>query len=204
METPHFVWLWKLFDLQFLSICCLTRFHTHPSPFSKRLKASLWIFQEPFLFMVSNSLDCKEIQSIHPKGNQEGLMLKLTLQYFGTWYKELTHLKRPWCWERLKAGGEGDNRGWDGWMASLTQWTWVWVNSRSWWWTRRPGVLQSMGSQSRTGLSEWTELFDTVMQIQADSTSSNSCLSTSWTGPLALILKVIPSRKPEISHFSFS
>ena len=61
--------------------------------------------------------------------------------------KELTHLKRPWCWERLKAGGEGDDRGWDGWMASLTQWTWVWVNSRSWWWTGRPGVLQSMGSQ---------------------------------------------------------
>ena len=60
---------------------------------------------------------------------------------------ELTHLKRPWCWERLKAGGEGDDRGWDGWIASPTQWTWVWVNSRSWWWTGRPGVLQSMGSQ---------------------------------------------------------
>jgi len=56
-------------------------------------------------------------------------------------------MKRPWCWERLKAGGEGDDRGWDGWMASPTQWTWVWVNSRSWWWTGRPGVLQSMGSQ---------------------------------------------------------
>ena len=64
-----------------------------------------------------------------------------------TWCKELTHLKRPWCWERLKAGGEGDDRGWDGWMASPTQWTWVWVNSGSWWWTGRPGVLQSMGSQ---------------------------------------------------------
>ena len=61
--------------------------------------------------------------------------------------EELTHLKRFWCWERLKAGGEGDDRGWDGWMASLTQWTWVWVNSRSWWWTGRPAVLQSMGSQ---------------------------------------------------------
>ena len=64
-----------------------------------------------------------------------------------TWCRELTHLKRPWCWERLRAGGEGDNRGWDGWMASLTQWTWVWVNSWSWWWTGRPGMLQSMGSQ---------------------------------------------------------
>ena len=64
-----------------------------------------------------------------------------------TWCEELTHLKRLWCWERLKAGGEGDNRGWDGWMASPTQWTWVWINSRNWWWTRRPGVLQSMESQ---------------------------------------------------------
>ena len=50
-----------------------------------------------------------------------------------TWCEELTHWKRPWCWERWKAGGEGDNRGWDGWMASLTQWTWVWMDSGSWW-----------------------------------------------------------------------
>ena len=64
-----------------------------------------------------------------------------------TWCEELTHLKRPWCWERLKEGGDGDDRGWDGWMASLTQWTWVWVNSRSWWWTGRPGMLWFMGSQ---------------------------------------------------------
>ena len=64
-----------------------------------------------------------------------------------TWWKELTHLKRPWCWERLKARGEGDNRGWDGWMASPIWWTWVWVNSWRWWWTGRPGVLQFMGSQ---------------------------------------------------------
>ena len=63
-----------------------------------------------------------------------------------TWCKELTHLKRPWCWERLKAGGEGDDRGWDS-VASLTQWTWVWVSSGSWWRTGRPGVLQFMGLQ---------------------------------------------------------
>ena len=74
-----------------------------------------------------------------------------------TWCKELTHLKRPWWWERLKVGGEGDDRGWDGWMVSLTQWLWVWVNSRNWWWTGRPVMLQSMGSQ-RVG-HEWvTEL----------------------------------------------
>ena len=64
-----------------------------------------------------------------------------------TWCKELIHLKRPWCWERLKVGEEGDNRGWDGWMASPTQWTWVWVNSGSWCWTGRPAVLQFIRSQ---------------------------------------------------------
>ena len=61
--------------------------------------------------------------------------------------KELTHWKRPSCWEGLRAGGEGDDRGWDVWMASQTRWTWVWVNSRSWWWTGRPGMLRFMGSQ---------------------------------------------------------
>ena len=71
--------------------------------------------------------------------------------------EELIHLKRPWCWETLRGGREGDDRGWDGWMASLTQWTWAWVSSRSWWWTGRPGVLQSMGSQ-RLGHDWVTEL----------------------------------------------
>ena len=70
--------------------------------------------------------------------------------------------KRPWCWEGLGAGGEGDSRGWDSWMASLTRWAWVWVNSRSWWWTGRPGLLRFMGSQRvrhdwATELN-WTEL----------------------------------------------
>ena len=74
-----------------------------------------------------------------------------------TWCEELTHLKRPWRWERLKAEGKGNDRGWDGWMASLTQWTWVWVNSRNWHRTGRPGMLQSMGSQ-RVGHDWVTEL----------------------------------------------
>ena len=70
--------------------------------------------------------------------------------------EELTHWKRSWCWEGLGAGGEGDDRGWDdGWMASLTRWAWVWVNSGSWWWTRRPGVLQFMRLQ-RVG-HNWDE-----------------------------------------------
>ena len=74
-----------------------------------------------------------------------------------TWCEKLTHWKRPWCWERLNAG-EADDRGWDGWMPSPTRWTWVWANSRSWWWTGSPGVLSFMGSQSQTRLSNWTEL----------------------------------------------
>ena len=64
-----------------------------------------------------------------------------------TWFEELTNLKRPWCWERLRTEGEGNDRGRDGWVASLTQWTWVWVYSGSWWCTGRPGVLQFLGSQ---------------------------------------------------------
>ena len=74
-----------------------------------------------------------------------------------TWCEELTHQKRPCCWERLKAGGEGDDRGWDSWMALPAWWTWVWTSSESWWWTGNPGVLQSMGSQR--GRHNWvTEL----------------------------------------------
>ena len=65
-----------------------------------------------------------------------------------TWWEEPTHWERPWCWERLRAGGKGDDRGWDGWVASLTQWTWVWANSRRWWKTGKPGMLQSRSSQS--------------------------------------------------------
>ena len=65
--------------------------------------------------------------------------------------------KRPWCWERLRAGGEGDDRGWHGWMVSPTQWTWVWVGTRRWWWTGRPGVLRFLGSQ-RVGHDWVTEL----------------------------------------------
>ena len=71
------------------------------------------------------------LKEIIPEYLSEGLMLKLKLQYFATWCKELTYLKIPWCWERLKAGEKGNHRGWDGWMASPTEWTWVWVKSGS-------------------------------------------------------------------------
>ena len=95
---------------------------------------------------LGSPLDCKEIQPVQPKGNQSWIFIGRTDDEATSWHEKLTHLKRPWCWERLKAG-EGDNREWDRWMASPTGWTWVWASSGSWWWTGRPGVLQSMGLQ---------------------------------------------------------
>ena len=101
---------------------------------------------------LESPLNCKEIQPVHPKGDQSWIFTGRTDAGAETptpimWCKELTHWKRPWCQERLKAAGEGDDGGWDGWMASLSQWTWVWENSRRWWWTGRPGMLRFMGSQ---------------------------------------------------------
>ena len=101
---------------------------------------------------LESPLDCKEIRlvilkQISPEYSLEGLMLKLKLQYFGHLMWRADSFEKTLMRERLKAGGEGDNRRWDGWMASPTQWTWVWVDSGSWWWTGRPGMLRFMGSQ---------------------------------------------------------
>ena len=101
---------------------------------------------------LESLLDCKEIQPVHPKGNQSWIFigrtdLKLKLQYFGHLIGRIYSLEKPWCWEGLKAGGEGDSRGWDGWMVSPTRWTWVWASSRSWQRTGKPGMLLSVGSQ---------------------------------------------------------
>ena len=122
-----------------------------------------WCFWTVVLDKILGSpLDCKEIQSVHPKEDQSWVFIGRTdveAETLILWPPDAKSwlLKRPWCWERLKAGGEGDDRGWDGWMASLTQWTWVWVNSGSWGWTERPDVLQFMGSQ-RVGHDWATEL----------------------------------------------
>ena len=123
-----------------------------------------WCFWTVVLEKTLNSpMDFKEIQPVHSEGDQPWDFFgrndakAKTPVLWATSCEELTHWKRPRCWERLRAGGEGDNRGWDGWMASPTQWTWVWVNSGSWWWTGRPGVLWFMVSQ-RVGHNWATEL----------------------------------------------
>ena len=121
----------------------------------------LWYWRRllkvPWMARRSNQSILKEIS---PGCSLEGCW-SWNSKTLATSCKELTHWQRLWCWEGLGAGGEGDDRGWDGWMASPTQWTWVWVNSGSWWWTWRPGVLWFMGSQ-RVGHDwatkvNWTE-----------------------------------------------
>ena len=103
--------------------------------------------------ILESPLDCKVIQPVHHKGDQFWVIIGRTDVEAETpilWPpdgKSWLTGKRPWHWERLRAGGEGDDRGCNGWMTSLTQWTWVWVDSRSWWWSGRPGVLRFMGSQ---------------------------------------------------------
>ena len=111
------------------------------------------LLRVPWTARRSNQSILKEIS---PGYSLEGLMLRSNSNTLATWWEKLIHWKRSWCWERLKAGKEGDDRGWDGWMASLTQWTWVWASSGRWWRTGKPGMLQSMGSQ-RAGYDWATE-----------------------------------------------
>ena len=124
----------------------------------------LWCWRRllkvPWTARRSNQSILKEIS---PGCSLEGLMLKLKLQYFGHLMQRVDSLEKPWCWEGLGAGGEGDDRGWDGWMASPTRWAWVWVNSGSWWWTRRPHVLWFWGlkESDTTERLNWTELWCT-------------------------------------------
>ena len=101
------------------------------------------LMKVPWTVRGSNQSILKEI---NPEYSLEGLMLKLRYSILVTWCEQLTHWKRPWCWERLRAG-EGGVRGWDGCMASLMQWKWTQTNSGRWWGTGRPAALQSMGSQ---------------------------------------------------------
>ena len=115
------------------------------------------------------------------------------------WCEELTHWKRPWCWERLKEEGEGDDRGWDDWMALPTCWTWVWASSRTWWWTGKPGVLQSMGSLRvrhdwATGLNRTSVILvqaSLVAQLVKNPSAMQEILFDSWVG-------LIPWRRERI------
>ena len=139
-----------------------------------------WCFWTVLLEKTLESpLDCKEIQPVHSEGDQpwdffgRNEAKAETLVLWPPHVKSWTHWKRLWSWEGLRAGGEGDNRGWDGWMASAIRWTWVWVNSGSWWWTGRPCVLQFMGSQ-RVRHNWATELNWT----DTESETQNGCVGT--------------------------
>ena len=131
--------------------------------------SKLWVqYSLNYNIMKPIQWPCKEIQPLHSKGDQPWDFFGRNDAKAETPVLWPPHAKswligKDWCWERLGAGGEGDNRGWDGWMASRTRWTWVWVNSGRWWWTGRPGVLRFMGSQ-RVGHDwaaemNWTELY---------------------------------------------
>ena len=126
---------------------------------------------------LEGPLDCKDVQPVYPKGDQSWVFIGRTDAEAETpilWQtscEELTLWKRPWCWERLGTGGEGSDRGWDGWMASPTWWTLVWVNFRSWWWTGRPGMLWFMGSQrvehdlaTELNWTEWNFIMDPLVR----------------------------------------
>ena len=122
----------------------------------------LWCWRRllrvPWTARRSNQSTLKETS---PGCSLEGLILKLKLQYFGHPMQRVDSLEKPGCWKGLRAWGEGDDRGWDGWMASPTLWPWVWISSGSWWWTGKPGVPPSMGSQ-RVGHNWETELNWTI------------------------------------------
>ena len=125
-------------------------------------------------------------QPVHPKGDQSWVLIGRTDAKAETPILWPPHVKswligKDWSWEGLGAGGEGDDRGWDGWMASPSRWTWVWVNSGSWWLTGRPGMLQSMGSK-RVGHDwvtelNWTELM--VLRLVWDCSMHFDCVNRS-------------------------
>ena len=133
----------------------------------KKLSAGLYrghISLLPFLFQF-RALEVVSVYSLHSSST------------LASWCEKLTHWKRPWCWERLKVGGEGDDRGWEGWVASLTWWLWVWARSETWWWTRKSGVLQSMGSQRVR--HDWATELNWILELGLDLSSSPGIKPTS-------------------------
>ena len=144
------VWMWEL-D------------HKESWVLKKADAFELWCWRRllrvPWTASRSNQSILKEIS---PEYSLEGLMLKLKFQYLANWCEELTHLKRPWCWKRVKEGEGGDRMSWLDGITDSCQWSWIWVNSGSWWWTGRLGVLQSKEFQIWTWLNDWTELMQRV------------------------------------------
>ena len=117
-----------------------------------------WCFWTVVLEKTFESpLDWKKVKLANPKGSQPWIFIvKTDAEAEAAILGESTHWKKPWCWEWLKAEGEGEGRGWDGWMASPNEWMWVWVNSRSWWWTGSPGMLRFMGwGRKESDMTEW-------------------------------------------------
>ena len=148
----------------------------------------LWcwrLLRVPWTARRSNQSILKEIS---PQYSLEGLMLpilKLKLQYFEHLMQRTYSLEKTLMLGKIEGRRRGKNRGWDGWIASPTLWTWAWASSGSWWWTGKPGVLQSMGSQSRAWLSDWTEL--------------------NWPGldPVETLIKLLSTEFHTLSHIVF-
>ena len=177
----------------------------------------LWCFWTVVLEKTPESpLDCKEIQPIHSEGAQPWVFFGgndaeaeapvLWLPHAKSWL-----IGKDWCWEGLGAGREGNDRGWDGWMASPTRWTWVWVNSGSWWWTGKPGVLRFMGSQRvrhdwATELT-WTEhniLCSILSSLRIQSRHLRMPLMLFWLPVFHLRLFSIDSKGAKnVAHFLF-
>ena len=146
------------------------------------------------------------LKEINPEYSLEGWCWSWNSNTLATWCEEMTHLKRLWCWERFKAGGEGNDRGWHGWMASLTQWTWVWVGSRKWWRTENPDMLQSMGLQGvghewATELN-WTEEPSSLQQSRVVIVASRHFLACLPCARLHLRVCIYFSHCPNNSNVS--
>ena len=161
-----------------------------------------------FLMALECPLNLKEIQPVHPKGNQSWIFIGRTDAEAETSVlcppdvKNWLIGKDPWCWERLKAGGEGDNRVWDWLHGITTQRTWVGINSRSWWWSGRPGVLQSMGKQ-RVGHDWVTEVMSPHCEVDSHALNQvHSCRGHPCNPPASQIWTSQPVLKPTTSgHF---
>ena len=148
---------------------------------------------------LESPLDCKEIQPVNPKGDHSWVFIgrtdveAKTPNTLATWWEELTHLKRPWCWEGLGAGGEGDDRIWDGWMASPTQQAWVWVNSGSWWWTGRPLVLHSSWGRKESDMTEWLNWIEEYTMISFSFMNHSYLQKQSWISNCYTVQTTCPS-----------